>query len=267
VIMISSRSQLLLIGTFFLLLTILTLVLLAPNALAASKIYGTVTDAETEDPIQEADVQVWDPEDRKNYHKTTTDRDGYYEVEVDPGHYNISISKDGYQKHTGEEDVGPEQQVEHNAELIPEEMTYLEGYVIDADTEEPIQYTNITVFDRKDKFMGKTDGQGYYNLSCKEGEYNINITHENYESHENKIWIEAGANSYDTALSPNDNDGRNGANKGGGDDDDDSFQITGSDVLMVSGWIVAAVVIVLFVVQMKRNEEQSEEEESEDEDE
>ena len=78
-----SHFRLLFTGAFFLLLAALALVLLSSSALAASNIHGTVTDAETDDPIEEADVYVYDPENEKgSSHKAQTDGQGYYEVEV-----------------------------------------------------------------------------------------------------------------------------------------------------------------------------------------
>jgi len=209
-------------AAFLLLLTALALVLLSSAALAASTIYGTVTDAETDEPVEEADVYIYDPDNEKgNSHETTTDVEGYYEVTVDPGHYEIKIAKDGYETHEGEEDVGVEEQVEHNAELVPGVPTYLEGYITDVDTGDPIEGAEVTLTaEKKEKrgeegkdekeLSGTTDSQGYYNISCGEGNYDIEITHADYETHTDKVQVEEGANSYDASLNP--------AGSGGGGD-------------------------------------------------
>jgi len=256
-----TQSRLLLAGISFLLLATLALLLLSTGALAASNIHGTVTDAETDDPIADANVLVYDPEDRENYHETTTDTEGFYEVEVNPGHYNIQISKDGYEDHEGEEDVGIEEQVEHNAELEPEEETYQEGYVTDADTSAPIEGAEVKITNERSEFTGTTDGEGYYNISCHDAEFSIAISHADHETHEGSVTIESGANTYDAELSPNGGGGGNGGENGGDDDeeeDDDGFDITGSGGLMISGWIVAVVVIVAFFIHKKKGEEEYE---------
>ena len=267
----TDRYRIVFMGAVLLLLTTLAIVLLASNALAASKIYGTVTDAETDEPIADADAFIYDPEDRMNYHETTTDSEGYYEVEVEPGEYNISISKDGYEEHKGSETVGIEQQVEHNAELEPEVETYLEGHVTDAETSAPIEGADVTIDDGRGQISGTTNSDGYYNISCHEEEFDITITHDEYETHEGDVTVEEGPNTYDAELSPNGGGAGNGGENGGdddGEDDDDGFDITGSGGLMISGWIVAAVVIVAFVLQMKKkNQGDYGEEEIEDNDE
>jgi len=256
-----TQSRLLLAGISFLLLATLALILLASGARAASNIHGTVTDAETDDPIADADVTVYDPEDRDNSHETTTDTEGYYEVEVNPGHYNIHISKDGYEDHEGEENVGIEEQVEHNAELESKVETYLEGHVTDAETGDPIEDADVTIDDGARPISGTTDSDGYYNISCWESEFSIAISHADYETHEGSVTIESGANTYDAELSPNGGGGGNGGENGGDDaggDDDDGFEITGSGGLMISGWIVAAVVIAAFFIHKKKGEEEYE---------
>ena len=197
-----TQSRLLLAGISFLLLATLALLVLSTGALAASNIHGTVTDAETDDPIADADVTVYDPEDRENYHETTTDTEGYYEVEVNPGHYNIDISKDGYEDHEGEENVGIEEQVEHNAELESKVETYLEGHVTDAETGDPIEDADVTIDDGTRPISGTTDSDGYYKISCEEGDFHITITHGDYETHEGDVTVEEGPNQYDAQLEP-----------------------------------------------------------------
>jgi len=256
------------IGTLILLFLSFTLGLLTSNAHAASNIHGTVTDAETDDPITEAVVHVYDPENkRENYQRTETDRTGYYEVEVEPGHYEIKIEKNGYETHTGEEDVGIEEQVEHNAELVPEEETYLEGYVTDSDTGDPVEGADVTlhaereedekkvpttILDEKDeddrKLSAVTDSEGYYNITCKEGQYTIDISMEGYETYKERVRIAEGGNRHDALLTKSTGDGRGG---GGGNGDDDGFDITGSDGIMVMGWVLAAVLLVVLVLQRR----------------
>lgn len=267
----STRFRLLLVGALILLLVALVLVFLSSNALAASKIYGTVTDAETDDTIEEADVYIYESGNKDNGHKTQTDKEGYYEVTVNPGNYNIWISKDGYESHEGEENVGFEEQVEHNAKLEPEMETYLEGYVTDANSSDPIEGANVMLsYDKEDEKnddkrgdkeddkkddkskspQATTDSEGYYNISCEEGDYTINITHKDYESYEEQIQIEEGANSQDANLTCTSGGDGNGGKDGGGDDDDDG--IGGMTIMMFMGWLLATVLLVALVIQMKK---------------
>ena len=110
-------SRVLSTGVLFILMAALILILLTPNAAAASEIYGTVMDAETREPIEGATVYFYVEGDKENYHKTATDPRGYYTIDCDPGDHTIYISRDGYNDH--KEVVTIDGQVEHNVALTP----------------------------------------------------------------------------------------------------------------------------------------------------
>jgi hypothetical protein len=119
---IHSRSRLLSKGVLFLVFTVLILILFTPTAIAAAQIYGTVTDAETGRPIEGAEVYVYDPGSKETKQKdgvyqTKTDGRGYYELDCDPGDYNIYVSKDGYEAYN--EAVTLDGDMKRDIELTP----------------------------------------------------------------------------------------------------------------------------------------------------
>ena len=66
----SDFRRLMLSSAVILFFAAIAIVLLSSEALADSSIYGTVTDAETDDPIADADVYVYESGNRENNHKT-----------------------------------------------------------------------------------------------------------------------------------------------------------------------------------------------------
>lgn len=242
-----------------------------------------MTDAETDDPIMDAVVHVYDPDNKRStYQNTSTDRSGQYEVTVDPGHYEILIEKDGYESHKGEENVSLAD-VQHDAELEPEVETYVEGYVTDNATGDPIGGAEVTLYsrsrdsskgdDRKavsdsdqrkddDKEGGSlsanTDRSGYYNISCREETYYISAAKDGYESHKGQVEAVEGGTRYDVALDAGNDDvngGKDGTDGGddggnGGDDgsDDHLFEIAGQDGVMVTGWLLVIVLLLFLMI-------------------
>ncbi len=258
-----NRLRFFLSGAILLFLAALVIVLLSSNAFAASSIYGTVTDAETEDPISGADVYIYETGNEKgNSHKAETDRQGDYAVDLEPGNYQIKISKDGYETHEGEEDVGIEEQVEHNAKLEPKEATYLEGVVTDEDSGNPVSGAEVSISYDTDKgkkaFSGSTDRRGYYNISCEEGNYDIKISHTEYETHEGTVNIKTGGNRYDASLTPGNGGGGDGTDRDTGTDDEDAELSGGQKAIMASGWVVAAGLLGIVIFLMKKDGEERE---------
>lgn len=61
---------------------------------------------------------------------TFTDSDGFYQLEVDPGNYELIISSLGYEDAIEQISILPNQQIEVSIQLQPAEMTKLEGVSI-----------------------------------------------------------------------------------------------------------------------------------------
>jgi len=178
-------------------------VALEPEGPANSKVYGTVTDAETEEPISEASVYLRNSE---HSYSTRTDKEGYYEIECHSGDYEITITKEGYKDHKGEVSVEENEEVRYDAKLERDAgETYLEGYITEGSGRgegDPVVEATVKLTSSNREYAGSTDEDGYYYIRCEEDEYSIEVTHEDYEKHEDDITIKAGANRYDAELTP-----------------------------------------------------------------
>jgi len=64
-----------------------------------------------------AEVIAYDTANKDNTYKTRTDANGYYELDLDPGNYYITISKDGYVAQ--KESMAIDGPVEHDVKLTP----------------------------------------------------------------------------------------------------------------------------------------------------
>ena len=167
----------------------------------SSKVYGYVTDADTGDPIDMADVYLRNSE---NSHSTRTDREGYYEIQCASGEYDITISKEGYKTHYGQVNVADDEEVKYNAELNRDgSKTYLDGHVWNAETEEPVNEAQITLEGPNGNYEGYSDKEGYYYISCEPGEYDMLTQHPDYEDDERQVKVMEGANQEDVFLEPN----------------------------------------------------------------
>ena len=165
-----------------------------------SRVYGYVTDADTGEPIDMADVYLRNSD---NSYSTRTDREGYYEIQCASGEYDITISKEGYKTHYGQVKVVDDEEVKYDAELNRDgSQTYLDGYVRDAETEEPVNEAKITLEGPNGNYEGYSDKEGYYYISCEPGEYDMLTQHPDYEDDERRVEMKEGANQEDVFLEP-----------------------------------------------------------------
>ena len=289
----SNHIQLLLIGIFFLLIAALSLIVFTAYEVDADQIYGNVSDNETGDPIEGADVYVYDPDD-KNDEKTRgakdntkTDNDGYYEIDCDSGDYRIYIKKDGYETH--DEAVRIEGRVEHNANLNPEngdnnddskkdgdDDAQIYGTVTDNETGDPIGGADVYVYDPDDKGGEKTrgkaetstqtDNDGYYEIDCDSGDYRIYINKDGYEAHDEAVRIE-GQVEYNANLKPGNNekddskkDGDYPRKDGGGGDESNMgyFNKENGALISTSLAVVVLIIVAFLLIRNKSGHNNSE---------
>jgi len=72
---------------------------IAPPPLA--KLYGIVTDAETDSPLAGVRVQLWDAAGTTLLRTTHTDSSGFYSMtDIEPGGYLAIFERDGYETAT-----------------------------------------------------------------------------------------------------------------------------------------------------------------------
>ena len=152
-----------------------------------SQLHGTVTDAKTEEPIGGATVRI---ENSDHKYSATTNKEGYYEIDCNSGDYEITISASGYKTHYGEVTVKPGDDNEYDTALEPEEensMVY--GYVTDADTGDPIDMADVHLRNSDNSYSTRTDREGYYEIQCASGEYDITISKEGYKTHYGQVKV------------------------------------------------------------------------------
>ena len=279
----SNRFRLLLIGIFFLFIAALSLIVFISYEVDADQIYGNVSDNETGDPIEGADVYIYDPDDKKTRRgegktNTQTDNDGYYEIDCDSGDYRIYIKKDGYEAH--DEAVKIEGRVEHNANLTPEngdnnddskkegdDDAQIYGTVTDNETGDPIEGADVYVYKPEDKDNEKTrgkaetstqtDNDGYYEIDCDSGDYRIYINKDGYKAHDEAVRIE-GRVEYNANLTPGNNekddskkngdyptkDGKDSTKDGVGGDESNNGIFNKENGVLISGSLAIVVLSI-----------------------
>ena len=150
---------------------------LDPKPEENSQFYGWVDDAETGDPIEGAQVNVWENTDDYN-NQTYTNETGYYEINVPEGNFNIDISEDDYYgNYTEGIYIEDKQTIEHSVSLdmkIEENSTFF-GWVNNSETGEPIEGVGISFIDdaNYDNWTG-TDKDGFYQINVPAGIFEVN---------------------------------------------------------------------------------------------
>ncbi len=122
----------------------------------------------------------------------TSDMDGYYDFDVslydDEGQFEDSFYYEDIYLHSAEG-----------------ERTYLEGWVTEGDDSrdkgDPIYDAHVELSGNS-YYDTYTDDNGYYYIDCEDGDYDIEITHEDYEDHFDEIFVAEGDNQYDAELTP-----------------------------------------------------------------
>jgi hypothetical protein len=118
--------------------------------------------------------------------KTTTGTDGNYTLDDLPSAtYDVTVSADGYEEEGTTVKLGTEEGIEQNFALTPLRGS-IEGYVLDADTEEPIEDAEVAV--KGTKYTTTTDKKGYYLIEdVPAGTYDVAASTEGYKSLSKKV--------------------------------------------------------------------------------
>ncbi|MFC2170454.1 carboxypeptidase regulatory-like domain-containing protein [Calditrichota bacterium] len=151
----------------------------------ATTIMGTVTDAITEEAIEDAEVTVYDSEG-ETVAEVVTDEGGQYLAEMNMGgQFDIEVTAENY--HTGyAEDIELAQGEEaiQDFQLDPL-ITQIMGTVTDALTDEAIESAEITVYDSEGEIVAEviTDEGGMYLVEMDIGGlFDVEVTAENYRT-------------------------------------------------------------------------------------
>ena len=135
---------------------------------------GTVTDDVTALPVEGATVHAARQEG--GMWNATTDVDGFYQITVAAGTFDVTADHQHYESLTVNDVVVPEDStVVQDFSLTPRGFAY--GYVTDADNATPI--ANATVRAEENSFT-LTDGTGYYELWLDPGLHTLTAEAQDY---------------------------------------------------------------------------------------
>ncbi|MDP8206536.1 MAG: carboxypeptidase regulatory-like domain-containing protein [Candidatus Electryonea clarkiae] len=151
---------------------------------------GTITDAETEDPVEDAIVSIGPRRD-------TTDVNGHYSIDnILDGELTVRIVHDDYTQYRAEIDI-QEGENTFNFELTP--LSPVSGRITDVDTEDPVEDAEI-LFGAEET---TTDENGEWEIPPQgQGEYDVLITAEHYYNYAETVEVEQGENTFDFELIP-----------------------------------------------------------------
>ena len=148
-------------------------------------INGTVTDASTGNPIENATVTA-------DGYSTTTNINGEYIIPADlaPETYRVEASKPGYISSSKFAEVFGEETTTVDFALtpLPPGKGAIAGMIIDALTGDPIEGATVTV----DGYSTTTDADGYYNITIDPGTYTVTTSATGYESDSKSTTVDSG---------------------------------------------------------------------------
>jgi len=155
---------------------------LIPHPPETSKIYGFITDSETNEPIENAEVELDWQDDYFGYfyynNYTYSDSFGFYSFDVAAGFIYLHARADGYfynNTHYSYE-IGDYETIWINISLdpYPPQNAVICGYIKDVNTEEPLNgiiYLDWVDFDSYKFYHNSTwtDNNGFYQMNIMEG--------------------------------------------------------------------------------------------------
>jgi uncharacterized membrane protein len=138
-----------------------------------ARLIGTVTDADTDLPISGVTITVGSSQ-------TSTNGSGQYEIDADPGSYNVTFSKAGYQGGSMSISLQEGDNV-LNVQMIPtgSPQAALIGQVTDADTGQPISQVKVTL----GTLVTYTNSSGQYSFEgLNPGNYSVSFEKTGYQT-------------------------------------------------------------------------------------
>ncbi|MDP8206533.1 MAG: carboxypeptidase regulatory-like domain-containing protein [Candidatus Electryonea clarkiae] len=153
---------------------------------------GVVTDAETEDVIEDAEVTFANLTE-------VTDEDGYYRIEgLHPDLHTVTIEADGYEIYTETGIEINDGENDYDFQLVP--LVLISGTITDSETDAAIEDANITF--GEDLFTAVTDEEGFYSIEDVEsGTYDVLIEADGYFNFEDDdVEVEEPENVLDFAI-------------------------------------------------------------------
>ena len=138
-------------------------------------IAGFVYDAITSQPIQGALVTAVEANET-----AVTDENGWFQLSVQPGTYTVVADAEGYLPSQQQVQVGENETVIVEFQLTPSQPGTIYGYVVDANTSQPIANATVTASGPLGTYETTTDENGYYELNVTAGNYTVTATAPGY---------------------------------------------------------------------------------------
>jgi len=154
-----------------------------------SSIFGTVSDADTSDPIKNVYVTL---EGDDHYQTLFTDENGSYIFYVDAGRFKLAASAEGYNSFDDIVYVDASEELRMDIALsLYNTMVF--GYITDGDGE-PVPDAYVRIESEEyyyDSFF--VDDEGYYEFvvppSSEQGEYTLYFSADGYRDHQETVWL------------------------------------------------------------------------------
>jgi hypothetical protein len=157
---------------------------------ANSVIKGFVKDAESNNQIQGATLNIRGRDDEGDFFEndTKTDINGFYSFNVPPGSCHITVSAEGYCNNESrflQISENDEFWINFSMHPHPTENSLVRGYITDNETENGISGANITIYwvgDENQYYTNETisDYSGYYQINIADGEIDLEAEAKNY---------------------------------------------------------------------------------------
>ena len=153
-----------------------------------TKFHGTVTDAKTGEPIEDALIycQSRGLVSSLTYH-TETDEEGYYEIYPKTwGEHYFVVTHEKFESTSKYSEIKNHEQKVVDFELEPLDFNVkIYGIVHDSETGEPIGEAYVHIQSRDDftRYDIRADGEGHFEQDVLPGNYTISANQVNYESY------------------------------------------------------------------------------------
>ncbi len=157
---------------------------------------GQVTDSGTGEPLKDADIHL----EGEGDFWTTSDPGGNYSLECDPGNYTFTVGHEDYKEYREMDLTLKKGSYQRSVELTFIPCSLL-GQLTNRVTGEPVAKALVEFLETD--LWGLSDPEGNYHLEGRCGEYELLISHEEYEDYRVVgLEIEQGENTLNVALSP-----------------------------------------------------------------
>jgi len=146
-----------------------------------ARVYGYILDEYTLNPIPNASVEArnWLMPNVQLFNDTMSASDGYYEMNLSDGGWDISAGARGYGWNGTWTWLNPSDDMRLDIHLTPEDAM-IKGYVLDANTSMPIEDATVRIQGSFDDNMTFTNDSGYYEINCLADDYEIQFFADGY---------------------------------------------------------------------------------------